>query len=220
LDNSQNEYIQDINTSGKHLLSIINDVLDISKVESSKMRMELTDVYLQTLLDDSLVMFKEKALKHRIQLTTDVNECPEVIRADELRLTQIIYNLLSNALKFTPDGGAVILSARQLTRINDQWFAKNGQLAFLPIPMGHERISLECIVDIKVTDTGIGVKKEDLERIFNPFEQGDGSISRRYQGTGLGLSLAKRFVELHGGYICVESKGENKGSSFHCVIPA
>jgi signal transduction histidine kinase len=220
LDRSQKEYVSDINASGKHLLSIINDVLDISKVESGKMLMELTDVHLPTLLDDSLVMFKEKAAKHGVQLTTAISECPEAIRADELRLRQIIYNLLSNAIKFTPDGGAVILSARHLTRINDQWIADNGQLAFLPVPVGHERIYFERIVDITVTDTGIGVKEEDLERIFKPFEQGDGSISRRYQGTGLGLSLAKRFVELHGGYICVESMGENKGSSFHCVIPA
>lgn len=90
----------------------------------------------------------------------------------------------------------------------------------MPACDGHERMNHERVVDIAVTDTGIGIKKEDLERIFKPFEQVDGSTSRRYQGTGLGLSLAKRFAELHGGYLCVKSEGENRGSSFHCVIPA
>ena len=89
----------------------------------------------------------------------------------------------------------------------------------MPTPVGDEPIHLERVVDIVVTDTGIGIKKEDLERIFKPFEQVDGSTSRRYQGTGLGLSLAKRFTELHGGYLCVESDGEHRGSTFHCVIP-
>jgi len=146
--------------------------------------------------------------------------CPETIKADELRLKQIVCNLLSNAVKFTPDGGVVVLSARYLTRKNDHWLTENGEVASLPAFDGHERMNHERIVDIAVTDTGVGLRKEDLERIFKPFEQVDGSTSRRYQGTGLGLSLAKRFAELHGGYLCVESEGEQKGSTFHCVIPA
>jgi signal transduction histidine kinase len=172
------------------------------------------------LLDNSLTMFKENALKHRIQLSTDVTGCPETIKADELRLKQIVYNLLSNAVKFTPDGGQVMLTARHLTRRNQQWLMENGEVASLPAYDGHGQLNHERIVDIAVTDTGIGIRKEDLERIFKPFEQVDGSTSRRYQGTGLGLSLAKRFAELHGGYLYVESEGENKGSTFHCVIPA
>ena len=190
-----------------------------TNVALTLMVMKLTDVHLPMLLDNSLSMFKENVLKHRIRLSADVKGCPETIKADELRLKQIVYNLLSNAVKFTPDGGAVILSARRLIRRNDHWMTENGEVASLPACDGHERINYERIVDIAVTDTGIGIKKEDLERIFKPFEQVDGSISRRYQGTGLGLSLAKRFAELHGGYLCVESEGENKGSTFHCVIP-
>ena len=220
LDESQKEYVQDINKSGKHLLSIISDILDLSKMEAGKMGMELTDVHLPTLFDTSLTMFKEHALKHRIRLSTDVAGCPETIKADELRLKQIVCNLLSNAVKFTPDGGAVLLSAHYLTRKNDCWMTGNGEVASLPARDGHERMNHERIVDIAVADTGIGIKKEDLERIFKPFEQVDGSTSRRYQGTGLGLSLAKRFAELHGGYLCVESDGEQKGSTFHCVIAA
>jgi signal transduction histidine kinase len=220
LDQSQKEHIQDINKSGKHLLSIINDILDLSKVEAGKIQTEPTDVLLPALLDNSLSMFKENVLKHRIRLSTDIKDCPKTIKADELRLKQIVYNLLSNAVKFTPDGGDVILSARRLTRRNHRWLTDNGEVASLPVPAGHEPIHHERVVDIVVTDTGIGIRKEDLERIFNPFEQADGSTSRRYQGTGLGLSLAKRFVELHGGYLCAVSEGENRGSSFHCVIPA
>ncbi len=220
LDESQKEYVQDINKSGKHLLSIISDILDLSKMEAGKMGMELTDVHLPMLFDNSLTMFKENALKHRIQLSADVTGCPETIKADELRLKQIVCNLLSNAVKFTPDGERVMLTARHLTRRNNQWLTDNGEVASLPAFGGHERMNHERIVDIAVTDTGIGIKKEDLERIFKPFEQVDGSTTRRYQGTGLGLSLAKRFAELHGGHLCVESEGEQKGSTFHCVIPA
>jgi signal transduction histidine kinase len=220
LDKGQKEYIQDINKSGKHLLSIISDILDLSKMEAGKIAMELTAVHLPALLDNSLSMFKENALKHRIQLSADVSHCPETIKADELRLKQIIYNLLSNAVKFTPDAGQVMITARRLTRRNQQWLTENGEVASLPAPAGGEPTHLERVVDIVVTDTGIGIKKEDRERIFKPFEQVDGSTSRRYQGTGLGLSLAKRFTELHGGYLCVESEGEHKGCSFHCVIPA
>jgi signal transduction histidine kinase len=219
LDEEQKEYAQSIHVSGKHLLSIINDILDLSKVEAGKIRMEPTDIHLRTLLDTSLVMFKEKALKHRIRLATELADCPETLRADELRLRQIVYNLLSNAVKFTPDGGAVILSARRLTRISGNWFTQIGQAVSVPVIEGHEPAEGTSMVDIAVADTGIGLKKEDQERIFRPFEQGDGSIRRRYQGTGLGLSLTKRFVELHEGYISVESEGENRGSTFHCLIP-
>jgi signal transduction histidine kinase len=220
LNQSQKEYVQDINKSGKHLLSIISDILDLSKMEAGKLGIVPTDVHLLTLLDSSLMMFKENAKKRRIRLSTDIKDCPETIKADELRLKQIICNLLSNAVKFTPDGGDVILSARRLTRRNQHWLTDNGEITSLPVPTGHEPIHHVRVVDIVVTDTGIGIKKEDLERIFKPFEQVDGSTSRRYQGTGLGLSLAKRFAEFHAGYLYAASEGNNRGSSFHCVIPA
>lgn len=220
LDESQNEYIKNINASGQHLLSIISDILDLSKIEAGKLHLETTDVLLPILFDNSLAIFREEALKHRIRLALDIDDCPETIRADELRLKQILYNILSNAVKFTPDGGSVILSARLLTRRNDQWCIKNGEFVLLPASDSHGQMIHDRVVDIAVADTGIGVKKEDLVRIFKPFEQVDGSIGRRYQGTGLGLSLTKRFAELHGGYIFAESEGENRGSTFHCVLPA
>jgi signal transduction histidine kinase len=219
LDESQNEFIKNINASGQHLLSIISDILDLSKIEAGKLHTELKDVHVPGLLNNGLAMFGEHARKQRVQLSVEVEVGLETIQADELRLKQIVYNLLSNAVKFTPDGGKVTLSARRLTRKNNQWLTKNGEIASLPVPAGREFIDHERVMDIAVTDAGIGVRKEDQQRIFNPFVQVDGSISRRYEGTGLGLSLTKRFAELHGGYICMESEGENKGSTFHCIIP-
>jgi len=219
LDENQREYVQDINQSGKHLLSIITDLLDISKIEAGKVEMSPTDVQVRTILAAGLMMFRKHASHHRITFTIDVEHCPETIKADELRLKQIIYNLISNAVKFTPDGGAVSLCARHLTRRGQHWFTDSGEVALLPVPDGCRQIKHEQVVDIVVTDTGIGIKKEDLERIFKPFEQVDGSTSRRYDGTGLGLSLAKRFAELHGGHLWAASEGEHRGSSFHCLLP-
>ena len=220
MDESLKGYAKDINASGKHLLSIISDMLDISKIEAGKMEIEPAEVQLPALLESSLMMFKEDAAKHRIRLSTELGGCPGTVWADELRLKQIVCNLLANAVKFTPDGGQVTLAARRLRRQDRQWLTETGKVMELPAPVGQETIRLEEVVDIAVTDTGIGIRKADLERIFNPFEQVDGSIRRRYQGTGLGLSLAKRFAELHGGYLYAASDGEDRGSSFHCVIPA
>jgi signal transduction histidine kinase len=161
-------------------------------------------------------MIKEKAMKHGIQLQTEIDGIPERIRGDERKLKQILYNLLSNAVKFTPDGGTVTLSASSLVARDHQWTKGDGCIAPIPFP---PTIAGEW-VGISIRDTGIGVKAEDLERIFAPFEQADNSASRRYQGTGLGLSLTRQFVELHGGKIWAESEGEGKGSRFMFAIPS
>ena len=192
LNQQQEEYLQDVLQSGRHLLSLINDILDLSKVEAGKMNLEASEIPLESLLRDSLNMVKEKALKHGIALTPRFEAIPDPIRADERKLKQILYNLLSNAVKFTPDGGRVELAARGM----------EGQG-----------------VEITVTDTGIGLPEDDLKRIFQPFEQGDNSAGRKYQGTGLGLSLTKVMVELHGGRIWAESEGPEQGSHFHVVLP-
>jgi signal transduction histidine kinase len=189
----QREYLGDILQSGRHLLSLINDVLDLSKVEAGKMELTCSAVALPALLEKSLVMVREKALKHRLQLGLHLQEVPEKIWADERKLKQILYNLLSNAVKFTPEGGSIQLEARGL----------NGQ--------GTE---------ITVRDSGIGLKQADLERIFHPFEQGDNSARRKFQGTGLGLALTKRMVDLHGGRLWAESDGEGRGSCFTVILPA
>ena len=205
LNKTQEEYLGDALQSSKHLLALINDILDLSKVEACKQKLELSTFNLAHLLENSVVMVKEKALKHSIQLALDTNSIPETVQADERLLKQIMYNLLSNAVKFTPDGGRVSVTA-QTCALSD----KDYQADVLNQAFG---------VKISVSDTGIGIHPEDLKRIFNPFEQVESSKSRKYQGTGLGLPLCKNFVDLHGGNIWVDSKGDDQGSSFHFVIP-
>ena len=206
LNEAQEEYLGDVHHSSKHLLSLISDILDLSKVEAGKLELEPSDVNLKMLLENSLVMVKEKAFKHGIQLLLDTDGIPDNIMADERKLKQIMYNLLSNAVKFTPDGGKIQVSA---DRLLDSDMKTRG----LPEEQQGDW------VEVSVCDTGIGLKKENLERIFNAFEQVESSASKRFQGTGLGLSLTKRLVELHGGKISAESQGEGKGSTFRFVIP-
>jgi signal transduction histidine kinase len=215
LNETQAEYLGDVLGSSRHLLSLINDILDLSKVEAGKLQLEVADVLLPALLQNSFTMIKEKAMKHGIRLHTAIDGIPERIRGDERKLKQILYNLASNAVKFTPDGGVVTLSACRLSARDRQWTRGDGCAAAVPFTPAVAGEWLE----ISIRDTGIGVKAEDLERIFAPFEQADNSASRRYQGTGLGLSLTRQFVELHGGRIWAESKGEGKGSRFSFVIP-
>ncbi len=219
LNEAQEEYLNDALHSSQHLLSLINDILDLSKVEAGKLALEVTDVDLRMLLGNSLTMVKEKALKHRIRLSVDIDGIPEAIRADERKLKQIMYNLLSNAVKFTPDGGAVTLSARHLTFKVGHWLTREGQTVLLPMGSDEGSKIQGGLMEMLVQDTGIGIKREDLERIFDPFERAESGPGRRHPGTGLGLSLTKRLVELHGGKIWAESDGEGKGSKFIFVMP-
>jgi signal transduction histidine kinase len=217
LNAEQQEYLTDVLHSSHHLLSLINDILDLSKVEAGKMELKRKEVELRTILEHSLIMIKEKALKHGIRLSTRIDGIPDFIQADERKLKQILYNLLSNAVKFTPDGGKICLSAERV------------EASFLPREIvsalrasgdhGQKDGREQKFVQISVSDTGLGLKREDIERIFAPFEQVESSSSRKYQGTGLGLSLTRRLVDLHGGRIWAESEGEGKGSVFRFVIP-
>jgi PAS domain S-box-containing protein len=193
LNRDQRKYLDNVIQSGRHLLSLVNDILDLSKVEAGKLELKPAPLNFKHLLQNGLVMVKEKAFKHRIQLLLDVDGIPDQIVADERKLKQILYNLLSNAVKFTPDGGTVRVTSR--------------------------RRDSQKMIETAVIDTGIGLKKEDLERIFEAFEQVDASYSRKFQGTGLGLSLTKRLVEIHGGRIWAESDGTGKGATFRFVIP-
>ncbi|OGR08465.1 MAG: hypothetical protein A2511_16110 [Deltaproteobacteria bacterium RIFOXYD12_FULL_50_9] len=193
LNPSQLEDVQYILTAGRHLLSLINDILDLSKVESGKMELELGWFSLQELIEASVVMQREKAMKHGIVLSLAIQ--PEVdieMEADVRKLKQIMFNLLSNAVKFTPDGGAVSLVVRKLIETGE--------------------------IEISVSDTGIGIKNEDLPRLFSAFTQLQMAYTKEYEGTGLGLALTKRLVELHGGRIWVESEF-GKGSKFAFAIP-
>ena len=193
LNEKQLRYVSQIWESGRHLLQLINDVLDIAKVESGKMELQPCDVRVADLLEDSLGMVKESAREKGLDLDMLLPEelRHQVIFADKIKLKQILLNLLSNALKFTPEGGKVTLGAK-----------KNGN-----------------VLRLGVTDTGIGVKPEDRERIFSAFEQADSSLARSQQGTGLGLALSRSLTELHGGNLWVESEGQDKGSTFILEIP-
>ena len=201
----QEEYLNDVHGSSMHLLSLINDILDLSKVEAGKADYEPTEVQIRDILTNSLVMIKEKALSHGINIATELNGIPETIQADERKLKQVLYNLLSNAVKFTPDKGYILLSAKRVSNPDKQI-------------LGRSAPNKEYI-QISVGDSGIGLKNEDLERIFQPFEQVDSSSSRRFQGTGLGLSLTKRLIDLQGGQIWAESDGEGHGATFSFCIP-
>ena len=210
LNDTQSEYLSDVLNSSNHLLSLINDILDLSKVEAGKLELNKSEIDLQRLLENSLIMIKEKAQKHNIQLSTKFEKIPRTIEGDARKLKQILYNLLSNSVKFTPEGGSICLSARSWEDV------LNKNITGLNVS---DIINPGDFLEISVKDSGIGLKVEDRERIFNPFEQADKARNRKYQGTGLGLSLTKRLVELHKGCIWVESQGEGRGSDFRFIIP-
>ena len=193
LNEKQGEYVGDIEVSGRHLLSLINDILDLSKIEAGKVDLDIAKVNIKELLEDSLVMIKGKALKHSIELSVKTSEELEhaEILADERRLKQVMFNLLANAAKFTPDGGKVSVEGG----IKDDK------------------------VVVSVSDTGIGISRNDLEKIFEDFYQAKNNKNDKTPGTGLGLSIAKSIVEMHGGHIWSESEGEGKGSRFVFTLP-
>jgi len=186
----QEEYLNDILSSGQHLLSLINDILDLSKVEAGKMELELGMFDLRQVLEGSLVMVKERALAHGLTLSLDMVDDLSVITGDERKLKQILFNLLSNAVKFTPDKGKIGIVAQRM----------NGA------------------VQIAVWDTGVGIAPEDQQRIFEEFQQVGHGLAGKTEGTGLGLALTKRFVELHGGTLWVEST-PGSGSTFTFTLP-
>ncbi|KAF0144299.1 MAG: two-component hybrid sensor and regulator [Nitrospirae bacterium] len=211
----QKEYIKDIWESGKHLLRLINDILDLSKVEAGKMEMELSEFNLKELIEGSLVMFKEKAMKHGIKLRAEIQEDIGNIIADERKIKQVLFNLLGNAIKFTPSGGSVRVQARL---VHCSQSTVHGKEEFICEPSTVNR-ELADFVEISVTDTGIGIAPKDMEKLFQPFQQLESVLTKQYEGTGLGLKLCKDFVELHRGKIWAESE-LGKGSRFIFVIPA
>lgn len=197
LNPTQEEYLNDVLDSSHHLLSLVNDILDLSKVESGKQELLREPVDLRQLLEESLNIIRENAQKNQIDVRFRIDALPEAFSADPRRIKQILYNLLSNAVKFTPEGGWIEVTAG---------LAGSGD-------------TLGDAVQIGVSDSGIGIEPEDMDRIFNPFEQVDNSSSRRYPGTGLGLSLTKQLVESHGGRIRAESPGRHQGSRFLFTLP-
>lgn len=224
LNDLQNEYMNDVLQSSKHLLALINDILDLSRIESGKIKIDLSEVNLKSCLENSLVMIKEKAVKHAISVETNIDAALRTVTADERKLKQILYNLLSNAVKFTPNGGRICLSAKSVLcrvrpgRRKNDWPGKQiiDVISAAHLPHGED---IRQGIEISVLDSGIGIQSEDLERIFNRFEQINGSRSQNHEGSGLGLALTKELVELHGGKIWAQSDGPGKGSLFCFILP-
>ncbi len=188
----QGRSLADIESSGRHLLAVINDILDLSKVMAGKREVLTAPVMLASLADASLRMVRQLALKKRINLQLDLTGLPDQIETDERLVKQVLVNLLSNAVKFTSDGGMV--------RLDGAVDVEKGKIT------------------LRVTDTGIGISPANLPRIFKPFEQIDGGLARRHAGTGLGLALVSRLSELLGGGVFVEST-EGEGSRFSLALP-
>jgi signal transduction histidine kinase len=213
LNQTQEEYLNDVINSSQHLLSLINDVLDLAKIEAAKLDLEFGAFDPNPVLKNSLSMIKEKALKRNINISAELKNIPSALYADERRIKQILYNLLSNSAKFTTEGGWIRLVAETLdmstlANINGarelvgDLIKLHGQLLY-----------------VTVEDSGIGLKEKYLEEIFEPFEQVKLDGHKGIGGTGLGLPLTRDLVELHGGIIWAESEGLNKGSKFSFVIP-
>ena len=189
LTEKQDEYLRDIYSSGHHLLSLINDILDLSKIEAGRMELELTDFDLPQALLNALTLVRERAGRRGITLHQVIDERLGQFRGDERKIKQVLLNLLSNALKFTPEGGRVEVRAEPV----------------------------DGMAEISVADTGIGIAPEDQEAVFEEFRQ-VGTAARKVEGTGLGLALSRKFVELHGGRIWVKSQ-LGMGSTFTFTLP-
>jgi signal transduction histidine kinase/CheY-like chemotaxis protein len=190
LNERQDEYVRDIRNAGRHLLDLINEILDLSKVEAGRMELELDAVLIDDLVEHAVALVRQRAAQHGLALNIDIDPELGAAYGDELRLRQVVVNLLSNAVKFTPDGGTVTVIAR---RVDDE-------------------------AHISVRDTGIGVAAADQERIFAAFQSGGRSARASVEGTGLGLTLSKQIVELHGGRVWMESE-VGAGSTFSFSIP-
>ena len=189
INEKQAEYIGDILESGQHLLSLINDILDLSKIEAGRMELDLCDFDLPSAIESTVMLVRERAQRHGVTLACTIDERLGTVRADERKLKQVLLNLLSNALKFTPEGGKISVSA-----------ALRGGMA-----------------EISVQDTGVGIAPEDQEAVFEEFRQ-VGTASKKVEGTGLGLAISRKFIELHGGKIWVTSQ-VGAGSTFAFALP-
>jgi signal transduction histidine kinase len=219
LTEKQRRYLGLSIQSSRHLLSLINEILDLSKIEAGKVSLQLGEVDLAFLLEESVVMVQDKALKNNSEISLRVAGIPDRIVADDRLLRQILYNLLSNAAKFTAEGGSIELRATSIDWVDGDLMTSDGKRIDLPKKACWDILAGIGFVEVTVEDTGVGICEEDLERIFDPFEQVDSSFARKFEGTGLGLALTREFVQLHGGRIWAESQGVGKGSTFRFVIP-
>ncbi|HEV8662082.1 MAG TPA: ATP-binding protein [Candidatus Methylomirabilis sp.] len=194
LNEKQSRHVRNILSSGRHLLALINDILDLSKVEAGKLVLEPTALDVAATLEEILVIARGLAHKKAQSIESEIAPNLPPLRADPVRFKQIVFNLLSNAVKFTPEQGRITLA-------------------------GHRASGATECLELRVTDTGTGIKAEDLPRLFQEFVQLEAMPGKRHEGTGLGLALSKRLVELHGGRIWATSAGEGRGSTFTFILP-
>jgi PAS domain S-box-containing protein len=213
MSDQQRNFTGDILRSGQHLLSLINDILDLSKVEAGKMLLDLEPVEVSSLFVNSLTIVREKAAARSIHLVLEAQKGLGSILVDSRKVKQIVYNLLSNAVKFTGDGGKVTLRAARVPRaavgIRGSWDGRTFPLA---------ETDFDEFLEISVSDSGIGIASEELEHLFKPFSQIDSGLARKFEGTGLGLAMVKLLADLHGGSVAVES-AVGKGSRFVVWLP-
>lgn len=214
ISQEQRSCIEDIFSQGQHLLSLINDILDLSKVEAGRMELELSVVDVSELLHSSLNFVKARAANHGIRLVLEVDPGLGAIEADGKKLKQVLVNLLSNAVKFTKDGGEVRILVRLVSAEAFNQVLEHEAVG----AMADRALSFERFVCIVVEDTGIGIPKEERNKLFKPFEQLDGSLSRKHEGSGLGLAIVKRLIELHNGAVTLASE-VGQGSRFSVWIP-
>jgi PAS domain S-box-containing protein len=216
MSDKQRNFTGDILRSGQHLLSLINDILDLSKVEAGKMLLDLDPVEVSSLFVNSLTIVREKAAARRIRLTLEAEDGLGSMMVDARKVKQIVYNLLSNAVKFTADGGEVTLRAAKVPRACVGQLEERGNSsgrAFMP-----SENDFAEFLEISVSDSGIGIAPEDLEHLFKPFSQIDSGLARKFEGTGLGLAMVKLLADLHGGSVAVESETA-VGSRFTVWLP-
>jgi len=190
INDKQDEYLQDILSSGRHLLSLINDILDLAKIEAGRMELEVIDFHLPQAIDNAITLVRERAARRAITLALEIDPRLGEIKGDERKVKQVLLNLLSNAIKFTPEGGHVGVQAG----LSDGF------------------------AEVAVTDTGVGIAPEDHEAVFEEFRQVGTDYAKKHEGTGLGLTLSRRFVELHGGKIWVKSQ-LGQGATFTFTLP-
>jgi two-component system CheB/CheR fusion protein len=191
LNAKQKKYVEYVLTSGKHLLLLINQILDMSKVEAGKMKLVLSSLPMKSLLNDISLLVADMVSKKKIEMLLEIAQDLPDIEGDELKVKEILYNLLSNAVKFTPEGGKIGMWAKKM----------------------------DSKIEIEVWDTGVGIASENMGKIFEGFFRVDTPYSRITEGTGLGLPLSKKLVELHGGKFSVESEGLNKGTQVRFTLP-
>lgn len=204
INDRQSKALNTIENSGTHLLALINDILDVAKIESGQVTLELNDVSIESLCQSSMNFIRQQALTKRIQLTSKIPNNLGRLTIDERRIRQVLINLLNNAVKFTPEGGSIIL-----------------EVSFVEVDIKSDHVSdlaVSQYLRISVIDTGIGISEENIQKLFQPFIQIDSALNRQYVGTGLGLALVKRIVDLHGGKVSLTSE-LGVGSHFMIDLP-